>query len=143
MAETASVERVTTPYRECGEPRLTQAGFTIVEVIVAIIILAVGLLGLAGTTVLTVRQTTLADVASDRSVALQSTIEQIRATPFDSVAAGSESAGLYDVAWSVTDGGLWKNVDIVTTGPGLSTSEGLPAIDHSVVDTFSLRIISP
>jgi prepilin-type N-terminal cleavage/methylation domain-containing protein len=120
-----------------------KAGFTIVEVIVAIIVLAMGLLGLAGTTVLIIRQTTLADVASDRSVTLQSTIERIRATPFDSVEAGSESSGLYNVAWSVTDGGRWKNVDIVTTGPGLSTAEGFPAIDHSVADTFSFRIISP
>ncbi len=120
-----------------------RTGFTIIEVLVALIVLAVGLLGLAGTTVLIVRQTTLADVASDRSVALQSTIERIRATPFDSVEAGSESSGLYDVAWWVTDGGRWKDVGIVTIGPGLSTSEGFPAIDHSVVDTFSFRIISP
>jgi prepilin-type N-terminal cleavage/methylation domain-containing protein len=131
--------------RRAGPPKPSygQAGFTIVEVVVAIIILAVGLLGLAGTTVLIIRQTTLADIASDRSVALQSTIERIRATPFDSVEAGSESSGSYDVAWAVTDVGQWKNVDIVTTGPGLSTSEGFPAIDQSVVDTFSFRIISP
>lgn len=132
------------PYApERRQAAFSQAGFTIVEVIVAIIILAVGLLGLAGTTVLIVRQTTLADVATDRSVALQSTIERIRATPFADVEAGSESSGLYEVAWSVTDAGQWKNVDIVTTGPGLSTREGFPAIAQSVADTFSFRIISP
>jgi prepilin-type N-terminal cleavage/methylation domain-containing protein len=137
-AETAEQQGVESASPTCG-----QAGFTIVEVIVAIIILATGLLGLAGTSVLIIRQTTLADLSSDRSVALQSTIEKIRATPFDSVQAGSESSDLFDVAWSVTDGGRWKNVDIVTKGPGLSTSEGFPMIDPSVVDTFSFRIISP
>lgn len=46
-----------------------RAGFTIVEVLVAIEILAVGLLGMAGTTMLMVRQTTLADVTTGPGLA--------------------------------------------------------------------------
>ncbi len=128
-----------------GERRPSRGneGFTIVEVIIAIIVLAVGLVGLAGTTVLVIKQTTLADVATDRSLALQSTLETIRAIPYDSVSAGSEISGLFKVTWSVRDGGQWKTVDVVTTGPGLSTSEGFPTISRSVADTFSYRIISP
>jgi prepilin-type N-terminal cleavage/methylation domain-containing protein len=119
-----------------------QKGFTIVEVIIATVILAVGLLGLAGTTVLIIKQTTLADVTSDRAAALQSTIEQIRSVPFDSVEAGSETSGLYEVAWSITDGNRWKSVEVVTTGPGLVSGSGFPVISHSVTDTFTYRIIS-
>lgn len=119
-----------------------QQGFTIIEVIVAIIVLAVGLLGLAGTTVLVVRQTTLADVTSDRAAALQTTIEKIRATPFDSVTSGSESTGLYQVAWNVRQGNRWKSVEVVTTGPGLARISGRPVVSHSVSDTFTYRIIS-
>lgn len=117
-------------------------GFTIVEVIIAIIVLAVGLVGLAGTTVLVIKQTTLADLATDRSVALQSTIEQIRATPFDSVKSGSETLGHFEVAWSVRDWGRWKTVEVVTTGPGLSSASGFPTITSAVSDTFSYRVIS-
>jgi len=138
MARTAGTDEV-----EKGPRNMGNSGFSIVEVIVAIVVMAVGLLGLAGTTVLVIKQTTLADVATDRSVALQSSIERIRATPFDSISAGSEETGLFEVAWSVRDAGQWKLVDFVTTGPGLSTGEGFPAISPSVADTFSYRIIRP
>jgi len=119
-----------------------QEGFTIVEVIVAVVILAVGLLGMAGTTILVVQQTTLAGVSTDRSAALQSTIERLRATPFDRVVAGTDSVGAYDVEWTVTPGRRWKAVEIVTTGPGSKPSEqGFPRLAQSVPDTFTYRII--
>ena len=139
--EMAGMDRPNEPGQ--GPRRLGNSGFSLVEVIIAIVVLAVGLLGLAGTTVLVIKQTTLADVATDRSVALQSSIERIKATPYDSIRAGGEDSGLFEVAWSVQDGGQWKSVDFVTTGPGLSTREGFPSISHSVADTFSYRIIRP
>ena len=43
-----------------------QAGFTIVEVIISVVILAVGLLGMAGSTILVVQQTALSDSARAR-----------------------------------------------------------------------------
>ena len=81
--------------RSAGGPSgRDRGGFTLVEVIIAITILAFGLLGMAGTTALVVRQVTLADVATERSAALQTTIESLRALPFDSLAAGSDSVGI-------------------------------------------------
>jgi hypothetical protein len=118
-----------------------RAGFTIVEVIFAFMILALGALGMAGTTVLMVRQTTLADVTTDRAAALQTTIERIRAQPFDSLTAGSDSVGLYQIDWTVRDGLHWKGVDIVTIGPGLSSASGLPGLAPSVSDTFSYWVL--
>lgn len=123
------------PSLECRE------GFTIVEVIISVVILAVGLLGMAGATLLVVQQTTLADATADRSAAVQSAIEQLRAVPFDDVVAGSDSVGVFDVSWTVTSGGRWKQVEIVTVGPGSVTSRGFPALYPSVHDTFSYRII--
>ena len=116
-------------------------GFTIVEVIIAVVILAVGLLGMAATTVLVVQQTAIADVATERSAALQSTIERIQSMPYDDVVTGSDSVGAFAVTWRVGAGIRWKPVEIVTTGPGSMTREGFPRLAQSVPDTFSYRII--
>jgi Tfp pilus assembly protein PilV len=114
-----------------------------VEVIFAIMILAVGLMGMAGTTALVVRQVTMADLATERSAALQTTIERLQALPFDQLTDGSDSVGIFDATWTVTNPtGQWASVEIVTTGPGLASREGgFPMLLNSVPDTFIHRIL--
>lgn len=136
-----------TPVPEQAEVRSTKprSGFTLVEVLVAIIILAFGLLGMAGTTALVVRQITLADIATDRSVAVQTTLERLHAIPYDSVKTGADSVGIFNVAWNVSiPTNQWKVVEIVTTGPGMGAgSGGFPMLVKSVPDTFTFRIVRP
>jgi len=121
-----------------------EAGFTMIEVIIAILILAVGILGLAGTTALSVRQVNMSDIATERSVALQTTVERIRAMDFASVSTGTDSVGGYDVSWKTLPSGSTKLVQIVWVGPGLkSVSGGLPILAPEVADTFAYRIIRP
>jgi len=127
-----------------GLSRGTKGGFTMVEIIIAIVILAFGLMGMAGATALFVRQTTLAAVTTKRSAALQTTLERLRALPFDSVSTGSDSVGLFSVQWTVTTfENQWKVVDLITTGPGMARSSGFPMLTASVPDTFTYRIIRP
>jgi len=142
---TGSGERFSVPEGGAEAPDWGQAGFTLVEVIVAIIILTFGLLGMAGTTALVVRQITLADVSTERAVALQTTLERLQALPFDSVASSSDSVGIFGVRWTVvTPTDQWKEVTVVTTGPGSGRgSGGFPMISSSVPDTFTYRIIRP
>jgi len=121
-----------------------EAGFTMIEVIMAILILAAGILGLAGTTALSVRQVNMSDIATERSVALQTTVERIRAMDFDSVSTGTDSVDGYDVSWTTLPSGSTKLVQIVWVGPGLkSVSGGLPILAPEVADTFAYRIIRP
>ena len=126
-------------------PGSSRAGFTMVEVIIAIIVLAFGLLGMAGTTALVVRQVNLADVATERSAALQTTLERLRALPYDSVTTGSDSVGIFDVDWSVASfANQWKTIRVITTGPGMASGAGgFPMLTASVPDTFNYRIIRP
>lgn len=127
------------------DPR-SRAGFTMVEVIIAIMVLAVGVLGLAGTTAYIVRQVTLADVMTERTAALQTVIERVQAMPFDSVGAGSDSIGSFAVQWSATDEGTWSRlVTVITVGPGLRTSgsSSTPFLGPDVADTFVVRRIAP
>jgi Tfp pilus assembly protein PilV len=122
-----------------------RGGFTIVEVIVATIVLAAGLLGLAGATAHVVRQVTLAGLMTERAYAVQTVVERVQATSYASVASGADSVGLFDLHWSsVPESGVSKIVTVVTTGPGLtSTSSGsFPYLGPNVVDTFAFRVIS-
>lgn len=121
------------------------AGFSMVEVIIAIVVLAVGVLGMAGTTAYIVRQITLADVMTERSVALQTVIERVQSIPFASVGSGSDSVGVFAVSWStVAESSTSRLVTVVTTGPGLTTSPGnaFPFLGPNVADTFEYRVIS-
>lgn len=111
----------------------------------AVMVLAVGVLGLAGTTAYIVRQVTLGGVMSDRATALQTTIEKIQSTPFTSVGTGSETNGSYAVSWtSAFETAGSKIVTIITVGPGLRTTSAnpFPALANNVADTFRYRVIS-
>ena len=122
----------------------SRAGFSLVEVLIALVILAVGVLGLAGSTALVIRQVTVADMATERAAALQTVVERLRATPYASLAAGSDSVGLFYVNWSATGLASSTMLEIVTVGPGLKTGTGnLPHLAGQVADTFSYRIIAP
>jgi len=116
------------------------AGFTLVEMIAAILILAIGLLGLAGTTGYVVRQTALGDATTERSMALQTVVETLRARPFASVGSGTRTIGSFAVSWSVAaNTGDVMTVEVVTVGPGASTVGGIPALDAQVADTMYFR----
>ncbi|MFQ5536174.1 MAG: prepilin-type N-terminal cleavage/methylation domain-containing protein [Gemmatimonadota bacterium] len=123
-----------------------RGGFSMVEVIIAIVILAAGVLGLAGTTAYIVRQVTLADLMTERAAALQSTIDRLQAMDFDSVSAGTDSVGVFRVRWtSVNETSQSKLVAIITYGPGLSSSGAnpFPVMVPNVADTFNYRVIKP
>lgn len=117
-----------------------EAGFTLVEMIAAILILAIGLLGLAGTTGYVVRQTALAEATTERGMALQTVVEALRALPYGSVGTGTRTIGSFQVSWSVVAStSEAKTVEVVTVGPGASSSMGIPALRDQVTDTLRFR----
>ena len=123
-----------------------RGGFTIVELVIAIIILAFGVLGLAGTTMLVVRQVTLADVNTERAAALQAVVERLRATNTNTLTNGSQTIGSFAVSWTVTDStALSKTVRVITTGPGLRKDSAavVPMLGNNVQDTFQLVKLKP
>jgi Tfp pilus assembly protein PilV len=126
-------------------PKTSSSGYMMVEVVIAVVILAVGVLGLAGTTAFIARQVTLGEVMTDRAVALQTIVERIHATPFDSVDAGSDSMGAFMLTWSsVPETSQSRMVSIVTVGPGVeSPASGRGrTLGSAVADTFSFRVIA-
>jgi Tfp pilus assembly protein PilV len=128
--------------RNRGGHGRAEGGFSVVEVIVAMLILTVGVLGLAGTTALVVRQVTLGEMTTQRAAAFQSAIEQLRARDWESVGAGSSTVGRYDVNWWIEEEFAQSRVmKVVTVGPGVSTAGGLPSLQPNVHDTFTYRLL--
>ena len=122
-------------------PKKAAGGFTLVEVVIAIMILVIGVVGLAGATAQIVRQVTLSDLITERSVAFQTIIDRIQSLPYDSVGTGSDSVGIYAIKWeAVNDGAQSKIVTLVTAGPGISTG-AFPTNNPQKVDTFQFRVL--
>ena len=121
-------------------PWAGEMGFSLVELMVALVILAVGVLGLAGVTAFTIQKVTVSELDTKRGAALQTAIEQLRATPLDSLTNGSDTIDVFVVDWTVTDNGTYATAEIVTSGPGLEpAAEGdpMPEISGAVADTFT------
>ena len=117
-------------------------GFTIVEVIIAIVILSVGMLALAMTSIFATTTVRIADLKTERSLAVQQAVEQLRAGPFTSVTTNAFSngttAGAYRVWWRVTPiNGNLRRVDVFTRGPGYISGQGWTNLD---TDTFTVEI---
>jgi hypothetical protein len=100
---------------------------------------------MASTTIYAVRSVTLADLATERTAARQSTVEQLLALPFDSLAAGTGTHGIFDTDWTVTDFGEWKAISLVTRGPGrVAQSQAAPGgTIGTVADTLTLTVLRP
>jgi len=123
----------------------TRSGFSLVEVVFAVLIMSVGLLGMIATTTVFIHQTNISELKTQRALAMQQGIERVQALPYDSISSGSDSLGVFDVSWSTTaETDLVKTVRIVTVGPGTVSRPDAPSIiQHEVPDTFNYRVVRP
>lgn len=125
----------------------SRRGFSFVELIMALLLLSVGVMGFATTTFFTSRQLTLAEVTTARAVALQSVMERIRASPYDSLSVGEDTIGPIVVSWTTTDfTAQIKAIRIVTLGPGqvsLSETRSTLMLSSAVADTLIYMVLGP
>lgn len=120
----------------------TRSGFTIVEVLIAIVILAVGMLALATTSIFATTQVRVADLKTEQSLAVQQMVEYLRSMPYDSLAtraeADAEAVGSFEVWWTVDpQNGFLSRVYLFTEGPGYQNGIGW---NPAVRDTFVVEI---
>lgn len=94
-------------------------GFTIVEVIVAVLVLSIGLLGLASTAALTTRMIGQGQRYSEASAMATRQFETLRSRPCAAVVNGTEADGPFVATWTVTDlaAGKAKAVQVVVRSP--------------------------
>lgn len=122
-------------------PRRCDGGFSMIEVIVAMMILTIGVLGLAGTTAYIIRQVTLGDLMTERSAAFQTIIDRLQSLPYDNVTSGADTIGVFAISWTSTNSGPQnKIVEMITVGPGLGGAL-VPTNDPQAIDTFTFRVL--
>lgn len=124
----------------------SRGGFSLIEVIVAMLILTVGLLALASGTGWILRSTEGARVDTVRAAALQSAVEEVRGlTPAELNDGGTLTLpGGYTATFEAV--GQTTNsvqVQIVLTGAGRVPQSGgnLPRIDAASADTLLYRVV--
>lgn len=94
--------------------RTRRAGFTIIEVIVAVMILTVGVLGLAGSAAIVTRMMGSAEIQSDAAAIAATRFERLRATRCPVTAGSATSAGISE-RWTATalGGAAYRMYDVV------------------------------
>jgi prepilin-type N-terminal cleavage/methylation domain-containing protein len=94
---------------------MTRRGFTLVEVLFAVVILTVGIVALAGTSVAVIRLISQGDRLGGSSLAAEGRFELLRATDCASLASGSALEQPYTLNWTVTPAGYQRTVALTVS----------------------------
>lgn len=95
-------------------------GFTVVEVIIAIIILSVGIIGLATTAALVTRMVAQGQRYSEAAQLANKRFELLRASECDSLSAGSATSGNFTERWTITtigNNGNSRRLQVLVVSP--------------------------
>jgi prepilin-type N-terminal cleavage/methylation domain-containing protein len=122
-----------------------RGGFSLVEIIAAIMILSSGLLAMAASMTYISAQLRSSAFDTQRNLARQQVIEQLHGTFYGSVNTNTTgvTVGKYTVRWNVTvlPGGANRRVQLITRGPAYrSQRQGARTV---VQDTMMFEIVNP
>jgi prepilin-type N-terminal cleavage/methylation domain-containing protein len=129
------VEQMTTENRNKQEIIYDKRGFTLIEVVVAMAIFAVGILALAGLQTNYISGNAQARLKTEATALGGHVIEQLRSMPFDSPDLDpatnphqppAGSTGPYDVQWSVADNTPVNNAKMVSVAVTPVNRNGRP-----------------
>lgn len=93
--------------------RVRSGGFTLVEVLVAIVILSVGAMAWVGTSRVASASMRAATLELRAAELIQEEVERLRTTPLDSLRAGSVTRPAGDAFWTVEDSVSYLRVRLV------------------------------
>ena len=113
--------------------RIGRKGLSLVELLVAVLVLSVGILGMAAGTGWVLRMVELARLDTRRAIALQTAVEQVKSVPLANLSSGSITDGPFTIEWSIVEGNTtYASLVFTLTGPGRS---GSTAIGSSISPT--------
>lgn len=123
-----------------------QPGFSLVEVIIAMMILSVGVLAMGASTGHIMAQIQAAELRTERMGAVREAAEILRSTDWDALETACQNASdnfgttNYALTCSVEQPETnLKRVHMITTGPGFKSGK----FTTTVVDTFEISIAEP
>ncbi len=87
------------------DARVRSKGFTLIEILVALVLFAVGAVVFAQMQVLSVKGSSFGKDALTAITLAQQNLEQLKSTPFDAIAGGTETSGAMNVTWTVAVSG--------------------------------------
>ena len=123
--------------------RLQRDGFSLVEVIIATMVLSVGLLAMAASTGYVATHLKSTGYTTQRTQAKERIVEELRATTYTNLATNTtaRAVGRFSMTWNVSTSGLAKRVQLYTSGPAYrGNSKGQRT---TVVDTMTFVVLSP
>ena len=91
---------------------MTRRGFSLVEVMIAVVILTVGILALAGTSARVVRMINQGGRLAGASLVAEGRFEILRATSCATLASGSTVEGPFTIRWTVATSGYLRTVGL-------------------------------
>jgi prepilin-type N-terminal cleavage/methylation domain-containing protein len=118
-------------------------GFSLVEIVVAVMVLSVGMLAMAASTGYVSSQIRNSSFTSQRVAAREQVIEQLRATPFDLVTtqATAQAVGRFNMTWTVTSpNNFMKQIIVIASGPAYRLGSGART---TVVDSVYVTVARP
>jgi prepilin-type N-terminal cleavage/methylation domain-containing protein len=107
----------------------TQSGFTLTELLISVIIIAIGVVGFATAVGLASTELFMGRRDTEVSLLLTEQAEQLKAMPYDSVLTDSRTEGPYTVNWDVQNG----NPKEVTISVTFSLKDGRTRADTIVI----------
>ena len=93
--------------------RARSGGFTLIEILVAIVILSIGAMAWVGTGRVASASMRAATLELRAAELIQEEVERLRTTPLDSLRAGSATRPAGDALWTVEDSVAYLRVQLV------------------------------
>lgn len=120
-------------------------GFSLIEVIIAMLVLTVGLLAMAASTGYVATQIRAANLRGERAFAVEYVMEDMRAASFDQLASRSEGdakeVGSFKLWWEVQSPTTnLRRVNVISEGPGFRQNVGWV---RDARDTISFSVVRP
>lgn len=120
-----------------------RTGFSLVEVIVAMMILSFGVMAMGASTGYVMRQVRASELRSERVAAVREASELIRGTQWAQIptvcGSGDLIAKRYTVTCEATPSGRLMQVRLRTTGPGYKDGQFVP----EMAETFAINLAQP
>lgn len=110
-------------------------GFTVVELIVAVVLLSVVVLALSASALYTARALRQSSEHLRASELLQGELERLLSLPYDSLVSGSRTLPQGTAAWTVVDSVTYRRILLVT--------HYAPTAAFSVWDTVAAYRVAP